>query len=143
MKRKVAIYARVSTEHEAQLSALENQVQYYDDILKKNPDWIIYDRYIDEGIAGTSTKKRKNFMRMMEDAKAGKFDLIITREVSRFARNTVDTLQETRKLKKIGVEVFFTEDNIWTFNDEDGELKLTIMATLDQNESKKTSFRSF
>ena len=141
MKRKVAIYARVSTEHEAQLSALENQVQYYDDILKKNPDWILYDRYIDEGITGTSTKKRKNFMRMMEDAKAGKFDLIITREVSRFARNTVDTLQGTRKLKKIGVEVFFTEDNIWTFNDKDGELKLTIMATLAQNESKKTSQR--
>ena len=141
MKRKVAIYARVSTEHEAQLSALENQVQYYDDILKKNPDWILYDRYIDEGITGTSTKKRKNFMRMMEDAKAGKFDLIITREVSRFARNTFDTLQETRKLKKIGVEVYFTEDNIWTFNDEDGELKLTIMATLAQNESKKTSQR--
>ena len=141
MKRKVAIYARVSTEHEAQLSALENQVQYYDDILKKNPDWILYDRYIDEGITGTSTKKRKNFMRMIEDAKAGKFDLIVTREVSRFARNTVDTLQETRKLKNIGVEVYFVEDNIWTFNDQDGELKLTIMATLAQNESKKTSQR--
>ena len=141
MKRKVAIYARVSTEHEAQLSALENQVQYYDDILKKNPDWILYDRYIDEGITGTSTKKRKNFMRMMEDAKAGSFDLKVTREVSRFARNTVDTLQETRKLKNSGVEVYFIEDNIWTFNDEDGELKLTIMATLAQNESKKTSQR--
>lgn len=141
MKRKVAIYARVSTEHEAQLSALDNQVQYYDDILKKNPDWILYNKYIDEGITGTSTKKRKNFMRMMEDAKAGRFDLIVTREVSRFARNTVDTLQETRKLKNIGVEVYFIEDNIWTFNDEDGELKLTIMATLAQNESKKTSQR--
>lgn len=141
MKRKVAIYARVSTEHEAQLSALDNQVQYYDEILKKNPDWIFYDRYIDEGLSGTSTKKRKNFMRMMEDAKAGRFDLIVTREVSRFARNTVDTLQETRKLKKIGVEVYFIDDNIWTFNDEDGELKLTIMATLAQNESKKTSQR--
>ena len=141
MKRKVAIYARVSTEHEAQLSALDNQVQYYDGILKQHPDWILYDRYIDEGITGTSTKKRKNFMRMREDAKEGRFDLIVTREVSRFARNTVDTLQETRKLKKIGVEVYFTEDNIWTFNDEDGELKLTIMATLAQNESKKTSQR--
>ena len=141
MKRKVAIYARVSTEHEAQLSALDNQVQYYDGILKQHPDWILYDRYIDEGITGTSTKKRKNFMRMMDDAKAGRFDLIVTREVSRFARNTVDTLQETRKLKKMGVEVYFTEDNIWTFNDEDGELKLTIMATLAQNESKKTSQR--
>ncbi len=141
MKRKVAIYARVSTEHEAQLSALDNQVQYYDGVLKQHPEWILYDRYIDEGITGTSTKKRKNFMRMMEDARAGKFDLIVTREVSRFARNTVDTLQETRKLKNIGVEVYFIEDNIWTFNDEDGELKLTIMATLAQNESKKTSQR--
>ena len=80
-------------------------------------------------------------MRMIEDAKAGKFDLIVIREVSRFARNTVDKLQETRKLKNIGVEVYFVEDNIWTFNDQDGELKLTIMATLAQNESKKTSQR--
>ena len=78
---------------------------------------------------------------MMEDAKNGAFDLIVTREVSRFARNTVDTLQQTRTLKKYGVEVYFTEDNIWTMNDEDGELRLTIMATLAQNESKKTSVR--
>lgn len=141
MGRNVAIYARVSTEHEAQLSALENQVQYYDDILSKHPDWVLYDRYIDEGITGTSVKKRKNFMRMLEDAENGCFDLIVTREVSRFARNTVDTLQETRKLKKQGVEVYFVEDNIWTMNDEDGELKLTIMATLAQNESKKISQR--
>ena len=110
MKRKVAIYARVSTEHEAQLSALDNQVQYYDDILKKNPDWILYDRYIVEGITGTSTKKRKNFMRMMEDAKAGKFDLIITREVSRFARNTLDTLKYVRMLKEKNVAILFEED---------------------------------
>lgn len=141
MKRKVAIYARVSTEHEAQLSALDNQVQYYDNILAQHPDWELYKRYIDEGITGTSVKKRKNFTKMIEDAENGCFDLIITREVSRFARNTVDTLQETRKLKKIGVEVYFTEDNIWTFNDDDGELKLTIMATLAQNESKKISQR--
>jgi len=141
MGRTVAIYARVSTEHEAQLSALENQIQYYDNILAMHPDWTVYKRYIDEGITGTSVKKRKNFMQMLEDAENGCFDLIITREVSRFARNTVDTLQETRKLKKIGVEVYFTEDNIWTMNDEDGELKLTLMATLAQNESKKTSQR--
>ena len=139
--RNVAIYARVSTEHEAQLSALENQVQYYDDIMKAHPDWNLYDRYVDEGITGTSTKKRPNFQRMMVDAEEGRFDLIITREVSRFARNTLDTLQETRNLKKIGVEVWFTEDNIWTMNDEDGELRLTIMATLAQNESKKISQR--
>lgn len=141
MIRNVAIYARVSTEHEAQLSALENQIQYYDNIVAMHPEWKIYKRYIDEGITGTSIKKRKNFLKMLEDAKNGYFDLIITREVSRFARNTVDTLQETRKLKKIGVEVYFTEDNIWTMNDEDGELKLTIMATLAQNESKKISQR--
>ena len=140
-QRIVAIYARVSTEHEAQLSALENQVQYYDEILSRHPEWKVYDRYIDEGITGTSTKKRKNFMRMMKDASDGMFDLIITREVSRFARNTVDTLQETRNLKRMGIEVWFTEDNIWTMNDEDGELRLTIMATLAQNESKKTSLR--
>ena len=78
---------------------------------------------------------------MMEDAKDGHFDLIVTREVSRFARNTVDTLQQTRLLKRMGIEVYFTEDGIWTMNDEDGELRLTIMATLAQNESKKTSMR--
>ena len=77
MNRKVAIYARVSTEHEAQLSAVDNQVQYYDDILEKHPNWILYDRYIDEGITGTSIKKRKNFIRMLKDAHEGKFDLII------------------------------------------------------------------
>lgn len=112
MKRKIVIYARVSTEHEAQLSALDNQVQYYDSILKQHLDWILYDIYIDEGITDTSTKKKKNYMRMLEDAKEGKFDLTVTRKVSGFARNTVDTLRETSRLKKIGVEVYFTEDNI-------------------------------
>lgn len=141
MARKVAIYARVSTEHEAQISALENQVQYYDDILSSHADWTLVDRYIDEGITGTSVHKRESFMRMLKDAKEKKFDLIVTREVSRFARNTVDTLQQTRTLKTYGVEVWFTEDNIWTMNDEDGELRLSIMATLAQNESKKISQR--
>jgi hypothetical protein len=116
MARKVAIYARVSTEHEAQISALENQVQYYDDILSRHADWTLVDRYIDEGITGTSIHKRESFMRMLKDAKEKKFDLIVTREVSRFARNTVDTLQQTRTLKTYGVEVWFTEDNIWTMN---------------------------
>ena len=141
MARKVAIYARVSTEHEAQISALENQVQYYDDILSRHADWTLVDRYIDEGITGTSIHKRESFMRMLKDAKEKKFDLIVTREVSRFARNTVDTLQQTRTLKTYGVEVWFTDDNIWTMNDEDGELRLSIMATLAQNESKKISQR--
>ena len=141
MTRKAAIYARVSTEHEAQISALENQVQYYDELLSRHPELTLVDRYIDEGITGTSIHKRDGFLRMMQDAKDGKFDLIITREVSRFARNTVDTLQQTRILKTYGVEVWFTEDNIWTLNDEDGELRLSIMATLAQNESKKISQR--
>ena len=140
-KRKVAIYARVSTEHEAQISALDNQIQYYENILQQHPEWELVDTYIDEGITGTSVLKREDFLRMIEDANNGLFDLIITREVSRFARNTVDTLQETRKLKRIGVEVWFISDNIWTIKDEDGELRLTIMATLAQNESKKTSDR--
>ena len=141
MKRKVAIYARVSMEHEAQINALENQIQYYNNILAQHPEWELVGRYVDEGITGTSVKKRKNFLRMMEDAKNGMFSLILTREVSRFARNTVDTLQETRKLKSYGVEVYFTEDNIRTSDDTDGELRLTLMATLAQNESKKTSVR--
>ena len=118
--RRVAIYGRVSTQHEAQILALGNQIQYYDNIMNQHPDWVLYDRYIDEGLTGTSIHKRPNFLRMIRDAEDGKFDLIITREVSRFARNTVDTLQETRKLKKCGVEVYFTEDNIWTFKDDDG-----------------------
>ena len=141
MARKVAIYARVSTEHEAQINALGNQIQYYDNLLAQHPDWEMYDRYIDEGITGTSTKKRPNFLRMMEDAKKHKFDLIVTREVSRFARNTVDTLIEVRRLKSIKVEVYFVDDNIWTIKDEDCELRLTIMASLAQNEIKKTSQR--
>lgn len=139
-KRRVAIYARVSTEHEAQLSALENQKDWYKPILESNPEWELVQMYIDEGITGTSASKRSQFLRMIEDAEDGNFDLILTRDVPRFARNTVDTLQYTRKLKAIGVEVYFLNDNIKTF-DGDGELRLTIMATLAQDESRKTSIR--
>ena len=139
-KRKVVIYARVSTEHDAQLSALENQIDWYKPILDAHPEWELVGTYIDEGITGTSAEKREQFMKMISDAKNHKFDLIITREVSRFARNTVDTLQFTRELRRIGVEVFFLNDNIKTF-DGDGELRLTIMATLAQDESRKTSIR--
>ena len=110
-KRDVAIYARVSTEHEAQLSALENQIDWYKPILATRPDWTLVKQYIDEGITGTSAEKRPQFMKMIRDAKAHKFNMIITREVSRFARNTVDTLQYTRMLKELGVEVFFINDN--------------------------------
>ena len=138
--RRVAIYARVSTEHEAQLSALENQKDWYKPILEQNPNWQLVESYIDEGITGTSAEKRPRFMKMIADAEHGDFDLILTREVSRFARNTVDTLEYTRNLKKAGVEVFFLNDNIRTF-DGDGELRLTIMATLAQDESRKTSIR--
>ncbi len=139
-RRRVAIYARVSTEHEAQLSALGNQLDWYKPILAANPDWELVRVYVDEGITGTSAQKRPQFMQMIRDAELGEFDLIITREVSRFARNTVDTLQYTRELKANGVEVFFLNDNIKTF-DCDGELRLTIMATLAQDESRKTSIR--
>lgn len=138
--RVVAIYGRVSTEHEAQLSALGNQMQWYEDQAKYHPNWTVVETYIDEGITGTQAKKRPAFLRMLEDARQGKFDLIVTREVCRFARNVVDTLVVTRELKSIGVEVFFIEDNIWTM-DGDGELRLSLMATLAQEESRKTSER--
>lgn len=139
-ERTVVFYGRVSTEHEAQLSALENQMQWYSDQAKYHPNWNVIDNYIDEGITGTQAKKRPSFLRMIEDAKSGKFDLIVTREVCRFARNTVDTLNFTRELKNIGVEVYFVEDNIWTM-DGDGELRLSLMATLAQEESRKVSER--
>lgn len=138
--RRVVFYGRVSTEHEAQLSALENQIQWYDDQAAAHKNWVILEKYIDEGITGTQAKKRPAFLRMLEDARAGKFDLIVTREVCRFARNTVDTLVVTRELKNLGIEVYFVEDNIWTM-DGDGELRLTIMATLAQEESRKVSER--
>ncbi len=139
-ERNVVFYGRVSTEHEAQLSALENQKQWYDDQAKYHTNWTVLRKYIDEGITGTQAKKRPAFLQMIEDAKLRKFDLIVTREVCRFARNTVDTLIVTRELKNIGIEVYFVEDNIWTM-DGDGELRLTLMATLAQEESRKVSER--
>lgn len=138
--RRIAFYGRVSTQHEAQVDALGNQMQWYDDQLRYHPNWQVINRYIDEGITGTSAKKRPAFMQMISDAKRGKFDLIVTREVCRFARNTVDTLQLTRELRNFGVEVFFVSDNIWTM-DGDGELRLSIMATMAQEESRKISER--
>ncbi|MCQ2549272.1 MAG: recombinase family protein [Lachnospiraceae bacterium] len=138
--RRTVFYGRVSTEHEAQISALENQIQWYDDQAKMHKNWDVLGKYIDEGITGTQAKKRPSFLRMLEDARLGKFDLIVTREVCRFARNTVDTLVVTRELKNLGIEVYFVDDNIWTM-DGDGELRLTIMATLAQEESRKVSER--
>ena len=122
------------------MAALENQIQWYEDQAKYHPNWTVLKSYIDRGITGTQAKKRPAFMEMLNDAKYHKFDLIVTREVCRFARNTVDTLVITRQLKEIGIEVYFVEDNIWTM-DNDGELRLTIMATLAQEESRKTSER--
>ena len=139
-ERLVVYYGRVSSEHEAQLSALENQMQWYDDQTKYHPNWKVVHKYIDEGITGTQAKKRPAFMQMLADAREHKFDLIVTREVCRFARNTVDTLVVTRELKNIGIEVYFVNDNIWTM-DGDGELRLSLMATLAQEESRKTSER--
>lgn len=138
--RRVVFYGRVSTEHEAQLSALENQMQWYDDIAKRFPNWEVAGRYIDEGITGTQAKKRPSFMQMIADSHTNKFDLIVTREVCRFARNTVDTLNYTRDLRNRNIEVYFVDDNIWTM-DGDGELRLAIMATLAQEESRKVSER--
>ena len=98
-QRTVVFYGRVSTEHEAQISALDNQLQWYDNQAKQHNNWNVIDKYIDEGITGTQTKKIPSFLQMIEDARQGKFDLIVTREVCRFARNTVDTLTENSDLR--------------------------------------------
>ncbi len=139
-QRRVAIYGRVSTEHEAQINAMENQKAWYEGIAQQHPEWSIVGRYFDEGITGTAAQKRPAFMQMLADARLHKFDLIVTREVCRFARNVVDTLSITRELSGIAVEVYFIQDNIWTM-DGDGELRLSLMATLAQEESRKISER--
>ena len=136
----VAIYGRVSTEHEEQMSAMENQCAWYETIAQNHSEWNIVERYYDKGITGTAMQKRPAFMKMLNDAKLRKFKLIITREVCRFARNTVDTLSVTRELKRVGVGVYFIQDGINTL-DNDGELRLSIMATLAQDESRKISER--
>lgn len=139
-KVRVCFYGRVSTQHEAQMNALENQMQWYESILSDHPNWEKINVYVDRGITGTQAKKRQGFMSMIEDASKGMFDLICTREVSRFARNTLDSLNYTRELKKMGVEVFFYNDNIWSC-ENDGELRLTIMSAMSQEESRHISDR--
>lgn len=139
-KIRICCYARVSTFHEKQVNALDNQLQWYDSILKDHPNWEKVGVYVDKGITGTKATKRNGFMQMIEDASSGKFDLIITREVSRFARNTVDSLNYTRYLAKMGVEVFFYNDNIFSL-ESDGELRLTIMSAMSQEESRHISDR--
>lgn len=137
-KRRVAAYARVSTDHEEQLTSYEAQVDYYTNYIKGRDDWEFVGVYTDEGITGTNTKKREGFKRMVADALAGKIDLIITKSVSRFARNTVDSLTTIRSLKEHNVECYFEKENIWTF-DGKGELLLTIMSSLAQEESRSIS----
>ncbi|WP_373899577.1 recombinase family protein [Haloimpatiens sp. FM7315] len=136
--KKVAAYARVSTDYDEQLSSYEAQVDYYTKHIKSNPNWSFVEVYTDEGISATSTKKRNGFNRMISDALKGKIDLIITKSVSRFARNTVDTLTTVRKLKGKGVEVYFEKENIYTL-DSKGELLITIMSSLAQEESRSIS----
>ena len=136
--RKVAAYARVSTMKESQQTSYEAQIEYYTNYIKEQPNWIFAGIYAEEGVTGTSTKKRIEFRRMIEDALDGKIDLIITKSVSRFARNTVDSLTTIRKLKEHSVECYFEKENIWTF-DSKGELLITIMSSLAQEESRSIS----
>ncbi len=137
---RVTFYARVSSEKDEQLNSLENQISYYENFIKENSNWEYVEGYIDEGISGKSTKKRESFNRMIADGKNGLFDFIITKEISRFARNTVDSLSYTRELLDCGVGVLFQNDNINTF-DKDSELRLGIMSTIAQDELRKLSER--
>ena len=137
---RVTFYARVSSESDEQLNSLSNQIAYYEDKIKKVTCWTFVPGYIDEGISGISTKKREDFNRMISDAEQDMFDLIITKEISRFARNTVDSISFTRQLQRCGVGVFFENDGINTL-DEDAELRLAIMSSIAQEELRKLSAR--
>ena len=137
-KRRVAGYARVSTDSEDQLTSYEAQVDYYTNYIKSRSDWEFVKVYTDEGISATNTKKREGFNNMVADALAGKIDLIVTKSVSRFARNTVDSLTTVRTLKDKGIEIYFEKENIWTL-DSKGELLITIMSSLAQEESRSIS----
>ena len=137
---RVTFYARVSSESDEQLNSLGNQVSYYEEFIRKNSAWEYVEGYVDEGLSAATTKKREDFHRMVEDGKAGVFDLIITKEITRFARNTLDSILYTRELLSAGVGVFFQNDNINTF-DEDSELRLTIMSGIAQDELRKLSSR--
>lgn len=140
MKMRVAAYCRVSTDNRDQENSFESQKRYFDDYIKMNQDWELVEIYADKGFSGTSTSKRIAFQKMILDAKDKKMDLILTKEISRFARNTMDSIEYTRMLKKLGVGVKFINDGINTI-DNDGELRLTIMAGIAQDESRRTSER--
>jgi len=137
---RVTFYARVSSESDEQLNSLGNQVSYYEEFIRKSSAWEYVPGYVDEGLSAATTKKREDFHRMVEDGRAGLFDLIITKEITRFARNTLDSILYTRELLGAGVGVFFQNDNINTF-DEDSELRLTIMSGIAQDELRKLSSR--
>ena len=137
-KRRVAAYARVSTDSAEQFTSFEAQVDYYTKLINAREDWEFVEVYTDEGISGTSTKHRAGFNRMVSDALEGKIDLIVTKSISRFARNTIDTLTTVRQLKEKGVEVYFEKENIYTL-DSKGELLITIMSSLAQEESRSIS----
>ena len=137
---RVTFYARVSSESDEQLNSLGNQIQYYESLIRKNAKWTYVEGYIDEGLSAATTKNRENFHRMVADGEKGMFDLIITKEITRFARNTLDSIQYTRRLLTAGVGVFFQNDNINTL-DEDSELRLTIMSGIAQDELRKLSSR--
>jgi len=138
--KRVCAYCRVSTEQDDQLNSLENQKKYFEEYIGNNLDWQFCGLYVDEGISGTSVEKRTGFQQMVKDAENKKFDLLLTKEISRFARNTLDSIFYTRKLKGLGVGVLFMNDNINTL-DNDAELRLTIMSSIAQEESRKTSER--
>ena len=133
-KLRVAAYCRVSTEQEEQESSFENQVAYYTDLIQSNPEWEFAGIYADDGISGTNTKKREDFNRMIDDCEAGNIDMIITKSISRFARNTLDCLKYIRQLKDKNIPVFFEKEAINTM-DAKGEVLITIMASLAQQES--------
>ncbi len=139
-KKRVAAYCRVSTDKEDQTNSFESQQRYFKEYIERNPHWELYKIFAEEGISGTNTKKRKEFNRMVECARNGDFDLIVTKEISRFARNTLDSIYYTRDLKKYGVGVIFLNDNINTL-DGDAELRLAIMSSIAQEESRRTSQR--
>jgi len=138
--KRVCAYCRVSTEQDDQLNSLENQKRYFEEYISRNIEWEFCGLYVDEGISGTSVAKRAEFQKMVVDAENHKFDLLLTKEISRFARNTLDSIFYTRKLKELGVGVIFLNDNINTL-DSDAELRLTIMSSIAQEESRKTSER--
>lgn len=140
MPLRVAYYARVSTDKDDQLNSLENQQGYFEDMIKENENWVFVCGYIDEGISGTAVEHRDSFLQMVEDATFGKVDLIITKEISRFARNTVDSIRYTEYLLRNGVVVFFLNDNLITIQ-PDAELRLTIMSSLAQDEVRRLSER--